>query len=189
MKIGVALSSCFLLLAAGSFLPISSAASDTPRVGRAMLAASERSLDERVSRLWDDNPFVLLGPTRGIYLEGYGVVLTAEINLVTAPLLPVVNPLPGKEEVAKHRLKKIERLPELRRAMRQVLMDTAVALDSVPGEQQIVVVTFLSRYPWEDTSGVPVEVMMRAQRKKLLDVQHAGNTDSAAQSAIEVTEF
>ena len=45
----------------------------------------EKSLDERISKLWDDNPYLLLGTTRGVYLEGYGAVFTAEVNLVVEP--------------------------------------------------------------------------------------------------------
>ena len=172
----------FLLLVVGTLT-----ASDQPRVSRAMLIAGEKSLDERVTRLWDDNAFVLLGPTRGIYLEGYGAVMTAEINLVTAVPYAMVRPVPPKEEVAKHKAKKVERLPELRRAMRQALVDTAASLDTVPAQEQIVVVLFLSRYPWEDTAGLPVQVSMRAQKGKLLEAQRSGGADLDA--AIVVEEF
>jgi hypothetical protein len=172
----------FLLLVAHAM-----AASDQPRVSRAMLVTGERSLDDRFTRLWDDNPFVLLGPTRGIYLEGYGAVLTTEINLVTAPPYAMVRPVPGKDEIAKHRSKKMERLPELKRAMRQALVDTAASLDTIPDQEQIVVVMFLSRYPWEDTSGLPVQVMMRAQKGKLLEAQRSGG--ASLDSAIQVEQF
>ena len=89
---------CLLQLTANTL----AAASETPRVSRAMLVASEKSLDDRVSRLWDDNPFVLLGPTRGIYLEGYGAVFTAEVNLVLGPVFAMVQPLPVPEDVSRH---------------------------------------------------------------------------------------
>ncbi len=174
----------FLLLGAAH---ANAATSDPPRVSRAQLVAGERSLDDRFSRLWEDNPFVLLGPTRGIYLQGYGAVLSTEINLVTAPPYAMVRPLPGKDEIAKHRTKKIERLPELKKAMRQALVDTAATLDSVPDQEQIVVVMFLSRYPWEDTSGLPVQVMMRAQKGKLLEAQRLGG--AGLDTAIQVEQF
>ncbi len=174
----------FLLLGAAH---ANAATSDPPRVSRAQLVAGERSLDDRFSRLWEDNPFVLLGPTRGIYLQGYGAVLSTEINLVTAPPYAMVRPVPGKDEIAKHRTKKIERLPELKKAMRQALVDTAATLDSVPDQEQIVVVMFLSRYPWEDTSGLPVQVMMRAQKGKLLEAQRLGG--AGLDTAIQVEQF
>src|SRR5437764_13246447 len=80
---GIVFKVFFLLLA----IAICAMAGDPPRVGRTVLASMEKNLDDRVSRLWDDNPFVLLGPTRGIYLEGYHVVFTVEINLATGPTM------------------------------------------------------------------------------------------------------
>ena len=52
---------------------------------RTTLAAAEKSLDDRIAGLWGDNPLIVLGPTRGVYLEGYGAVFTAEVNLVAGP--------------------------------------------------------------------------------------------------------
>src|SRR5438093_11733173 len=98
----------FLLLA----VALSVTASDPPRVGRPMIAAMEKSLDDRVTRLWDDNPFVLLGPTRGVYLDGFGAVFTTEVNLATGPTMLMQLRLP-KEEVDRHRQRKLERLPQL----------------------------------------------------------------------------
>src|SRR5260370_8231041 len=90
----------FLLLVAA--LP---AATESPRVTRAMLSPMEKSLDGRIQRLWEDNPLALLGFTRGVYLEGYGVVFTNEVNLVSRP--PSLIPLTfTKDQIARHRAKK-----------------------------------------------------------------------------------
>ncbi len=161
----------FLLLAvvAATYVP-ASAANASPRVTRPMLVAMEKSLDSRVTRLSQDNPFVLLGPTRGIYLEGYGAVFTAEINLVSSPgALMMFRPQLTKEEIEQHRQRKLSRLPQLKEALRQALLDSAASLDTVPGEEQIVVVAMLSKYPWEDTAGLPQQIMMQASKKQLLD--------------------
>jgi hypothetical protein len=172
----------FLLLA----IAVGAIAGDPPRVGRTVLSAMEKSLDDRVTRLWDDNPFVLLGPTRGIYLDGYGVVFTAEVNLATGPTM-LMHPQLTKEEIERHRQKKLERLPQLMRAMRQALLASAASMDNVPAEEQIVIVTFLSRYPWEDATGLPVQITMQAQRKKLIEAQRAGGA-AALEAAIHVVE-
>src|SRR5579883_1849655 len=86
-------------------------ANDAPRVSRATLAAMEKSLDNRFAHLWDDNPFVVLGPTRGVYLEGYGAVFTTEVNLVAGPILGLLTPTVTKDDIARHRKKKLERIP------------------------------------------------------------------------------
>ena len=182
----------FLLLVAASCLtPTTAVAGDAPRVSRNILATTEKSIDERIMRLWNDNPLVLLGSTRGIYLDGYGAVLSAEVNLVNGPPVAFVQPVPNAKQVAEHKAKKLQRLPELKNMLRQAMMDTAASLDPIPAEEQIVLVMFLSRYPWEDTGGLPVQVMMRAQKKQLLEIQRSTGAakEAALQTAIQVTEF
>jgi hypothetical protein len=172
-----------MLLALGASL----LAADAARVSRPMLVAVEKNLDDKISRLWDDNILILMGPTRGLYLDNYGVVFSSEINLVMGPPFTMVRPVPPKEEIAKHRLKKLERLPELKKLMRQTLIDVAATMDTVPAEEQIVIVAFLSKYPWEDTSGLPVQVMWRGQKKKLLELMRGPMTPEL-ESAIQVTQ-
>lgn len=180
-----------LLVAAPCLTPTAAVAGDAPRVSRSILATTEKSFDDRISRLWNDNPLILLGPTRGIYLDGYGAVLSAEVNMVNGPPVAFVAPVPNPKQVAEHKAKKLQRLPELKNVLLQAMVDTAATLDPVPPTEQIVVVVFLSRYPWEDTGGVPVQLMMRAQKKQLLDIQHTTGPAKAAalQAAIQVTEF
>ena len=83
----------FLLLV----IAASAIASDLPRVPRNTLAATEKKLDNSFTKLWSDNPFVVLGPTRGVYLEAYGAVFTAEINLVAGPPIGIMMPPPDKQ--------------------------------------------------------------------------------------------
>ncbi len=178
-----------LALAAVAYVPSGAApagTNDSPRVTRPMLVAMEKSMDGRVARLSQDNPFVLLGPTRGIYLDGYGAVFTAEINLVSAPAaLMMFRPQLTKEEIEQHRQKKLSRLPQLKLAMRQALIDSAASLDTVPAQEQIVVVAMLSKYPWEDTSGIPQQILMQASKKNLLEQR---NNATALDSLIHTIE-
>lgn len=174
-----------LLLLAAASLPLS--ASAKPRVSRVSLAAMERSFDQRVIKLWsDDNTFVLMGNTRGIYLEGYGAVFTAEINLVTGPTMLGRVEL-SKEEIARFRQKKLQRLPQLKEALRQMMVDAAASLDGVPPDEQIVISVFLSSYPWEDKTGLPSQVMMQAEKGKLLAAQRAKG--AGLEAAIHVQEY
>ena len=172
----------FLLLAVAA----STIASDAPRVSRDQLVAVEKSLDSRYTKLWDDNQIVVLGPTRGIYLEGYGAVMTSEVDLVAGPTLLFMRGALTKDEVEKFRQKKIGRVPDLRQAVRQALIASAASLDNVPAEEQIVVVAMLSKYPWEDFKGLPHQILMQAQKKKLLDALRSGG--AGLDEAIRVQE-
>ena len=172
----------FLLLAAVSALV---AATAGPRVSRATLAAMEKSLDQRIQHLWDDTPYLLLGSTRGVYLEGYGAVFTAEVNLVLNPI-SLMNTHLSKDDIARVRQKKLERIPVLKKTLREAMVSMAASLDTVPGDEQIAIVAFVDHYPWEDISGLPVQVTLQAQRKKLVEVMHAGG--AGLDAAIRVTE-
>ena len=160
---------------------------DTTSVSRTMLTAVEKHLDDKITRLWEDNVVTLTGQTRGIYLDNYGVVFSAEINLVMGPPFTLVRPIPNKDEIVKHRLKKLDRLPELKKAMRKSLLDVAATLDTVPAEEQIVFVAFLAKYPWEETNGLPVQVMLRGQKKKLLELMRGPSTPEL-EAAIQITQ-
>jgi hypothetical protein len=160
-------------------------ASTAPRVTRSTLAANEKNLDARILKLVDDNPFLLIGPTRGVYLEGYGAVFTAEVNLVIAPV-GLMHPTLTKEEMVVYRQKKLDRMPQLKKTLRDALVSTATSLGTVPSEEQITIVAFLSRYPWEDPS-LPVQVTVQGQRKKLIDAQAAGAP--VLDAAIRITEY
>jgi len=165
---------------------IAGAKDAAPRVTRSMLIDLEKSLDNRVAHLSQDNPFVLLGPTRGIYLDGYGAVFTAEINLVSSPAaLMMFRPQLTKEEIEQHRQLKLARVPLLKQAMRQAMIDSASSLDTIPPQEQIVVVAMLSKYPWENTTGIPQQIMMQASKKDLLEQR---NNATALNSVIRTTE-
>jgi len=165
---------------------VSLTAATAPRVGRATLLSVEKSLDERFRGLWDDNPYLLLGTTRGVYLENYGAVFTMEVDLVVNPT-SLMHANVTKDEVVKFHQKKMERIPILKKALRDALVATAGSLDSVPPEEQITIVAFLSNHPsWEDMNAIPTQITVQAPRKKLLDAQRAGT--AAVDAVIRVTE-
>jgi hypothetical protein len=172
----------FLLLAAAIWTP----AADSPRVGPAALVTAEKSLDDRIARRWDDNPLALLGSTRGIYLEGYGAVFTAEVNMVIGGGATLMHPILNKTDKDMHRKKKADRLPQLKTLMKQALVATAASLDPVPADDQIVIAIYLSRYPWEDPGSFPSMLTAQSSKKKLLEIQRAGG--AALEQAITVKE-
>ena len=140
-----------------------------PRVTRVSLAAMEKSMDKRVGRLIPEDPYLLIGYTRGIYVQEYGAVFTFEVNLVaSAALSPFGRTSFTKEEIAKLREKKQQRVFQLKQSMREMMMASAASLDAVPAEERIVVGASILYYNWEDTTGLPRQIVMQAQRKHLI---------------------
>ena len=161
------------------------AAASQSRVKRAALEAMEKSFDQRVASIAED-PFILLGATRGLYLEGYGVVFTADCSLVSGPTINPFKRTISKEEVAEVREKKLHRLPILRDRMKEMLMSAAASLDEVPEQEQIVVSVALLYRSYENTAGMPAQIMMQGQKRQLLDAK-LGRASAA--EVIKVQEF
>lgn len=164
---------------------VSLTAATAPRVGRATLVSVEKNLDDRISHLWDDNPYLLLGNTRGVYLENYGAVFTAEVDVVLNPT-SLMNANIRKEDVVKFHQKKLDRIPVLKKALREALASSAASLDTVPPDEQITIVAFLSHHNWEDMTGIPTQLTLQATRKALIEAHRSG--PAALEAAVRVNE-
>jgi hypothetical protein len=150
-----------LLLAAAAF------AAEPPPVTRASFVEMERALDSRLQKPIE-NPFNLLGATRGLYLEGFGAVFTAELNLVTGPTISPFRPELTKQEIAALKQRKIERLLYLNQIMREMMTTFATSLAALPASEQIAVGVSLFYFKWEDSKGLPNQILMQASRQALL---------------------
>ncbi len=171
----------FLVLA----VAVLAMAGDSPRVNRQLIISMEKRLDDRITRLWDDNPISVVGITRGIYLEGFGAVFTAEVNTTASPLGMMHLTLTPEDKIKFHQ-KKLERIPQLKKALVLALADTASSLDPVPANEQLVIAVTMPRYQWEDTTGLPAQITVQGTRQKLIDAQHAGG--ASLDAAVRVSE-
>jgi len=135
---------------------------------RGMFTPVEVAMDKRLRAATLDDPVEILGSTRGLYLEGYGAVFTTEVSLV---LTPGINPFHQEikpDEVKRMHDRKLKRLPLLRQAMREMMTTAAGALDALPQHEQMVLAVRLLYLSWEDTSGLPSQVVMKVDRATLL---------------------
>lgn len=165
------------------------AAAEPAIVSRAAMVAVEKNVDRQLEAEVLSSPFLLLGMTRGFYLPGYGVVLTAEVNLAHgANASPFRSTVP-KEEIAQVYVKKRDKYPVLKKKMQDLLISSAASLDSVPPEEQVVLGVLLFFHAWENTAGLPQQVVMMADRKTLVEFQTGRRERSTAASVIRVQEF
>jgi hypothetical protein len=176
-----------LLLALATLLPPAALPQSVP-VTRADLAGLERKFDRTIPTLDVNDPYDLLGTTRGIYLPNFGVVFTTELNLVVTTISPFLPELTVSDIEKLHR-KKLTRVPALKQCMRKMLVEAAADLKGVPvGERIVLGVTIFYRQ-FEIKDNLPRQIVMQAPRKALLDFK-AGRIDSAAlDAAIRTQEF
>jgi hypothetical protein len=158
-------------------------AADAPRVSRTLMITVEKSLDDKILHMWND-PYALVGPTRGVYLPDFGVVLTAEMNLASANVSMMSPTLSEADKVALHK-KKVDRMPQLRKALKEALVAVAASLDPVPTTEKVAIALVLPRYSWEAATGVPMQMMVEGTRAQLLTVK----TGSASvDQVVKITE-
>jgi hypothetical protein len=173
-----------LLLAAGF---VSLASAQQPLVPLASIKTVEKSCYQHLIRLGVDSSIDVLGEPRGIYLPGYGMVFTAEANLISVivgPFRPRLTP----EEVERLHRRKLVRLAALRQEMRQMMLEAARELAAVPVDDRIVFSVTLFNFWWEKTDGLPSQIFMETTRKQLLQLK-PNAADEAIAAQVRVQEY
>ena len=153
-----------------------------PAVPRAAVMGLEKDFDGRLMRAGAPDSFDLLGPTRGVYIEGFGVVFSTEINLIVSPNLSPFHQHFTKIEITRIHDRKLQRLPVLKQNMKEMLIASADTLQALPANEQVVLAVSLFHYSWEDASGMPNQIVMQAERQKLLN-------NATRDAAIRTVEF
>ena len=149
---------------------------DKPKVSRVMIEAMEKSIEAKLQSLFAPDPAEVMGVTQGAYINGYGAAFLGEINLAPAPGITPFHPSVKPDEVKRTHDKKVQRIAAFRNTMRDILVDTAASLDSVPGDEQVAIGISFFYWTWENRDGLPAQIVMHAPRKLLLQAK-AGAAD------------
>lgn len=159
-------------------------AAAVPRIPRHVMQGVERGFDQRFQRFNVDDPIEVLGPARGVYVDKFGIVLSAEVNLVVTAITPF-RPQLSPEQLEKLRQKKLARLADVRKVMRDTMISTATMLKAMPAEEQVVVgLTFFHR-PFENTQDLPGQIVMQAPKRVLVDFEAGRIKQPALEAAIQ----
>jgi hypothetical protein len=143
------------------------ATAERPKVTRADVANMEKVVNDQIQRMFPEEPWVLLGFARGFYVNGVGVVFSADVNLATGPAVtPFTNP--RKELLVAQHEKKQKRLPVLRERMYTIVRYLGTSITSLPEDEQVVLCVSLMRSPWEIGNDIPAQIVMHVQRGKLV---------------------
>lgn len=154
-----------------SAAPVVNRASAT-KIPVSSFAQLERTFDGKLAALGaGGEPVDMLGATRGIYLDGYGVVFTSEIGLVVTPTLNPFRKAISDTAKAQVHSAKVARLPFLRKAITEMASSVASNMAQVPDNQQIVIAVRLATASWETTTGLPQMIVAKADRRSAM----AGN--------------
>lgn len=148
-----------------------------PKVSPGLVTSMSQRLDSRLIRLSTDDPVMPIGLTQGAYIPGYGAVFMGSLNLAPMAGITPFHQTVSKEEIARIHDKKVKRVPKLKELMQQMLVNLASSMDPVPEQEQIALAVSLFYFNGEDTGGLPMQIVMHAQRKALLGGPSAIRTE------------
>lgn len=139
------------------------------RIAPSTFSTLEKSFDTRLERAAAD-PMAVLGTTRGLYVEGVGAVFTTEIDLIQTPNMRLFRSSPmTPEEVARVHDRKFKNVATLRAAMTEMMKAAGRTLLQIPPDQKVIVAVRFLYLPWENTAGLPAQIVMTATRTGAAD--------------------
>jgi hypothetical protein len=152
---------------AGLSVVVAGLALAAPLVKRDMVAPLEAGFKDRlVSRQME-----ILALPRALYVEGVGVVLTADVSLTYAPMINPFQLTIPKEVQEKNHETRLRQLPVLLEEMRQTLLNASVSLDTMPLTEKIILGVTIGHQSWENTAGLPSQIVMQGERGRLMDAK------------------
>jgi hypothetical protein len=184
MKLLVSLA---VLLAAGYAIAAGHSYTLEPIVSISALNKVEKATNERFAPDAGD-PWELLGDARGTYVPGYGGLFTFEMSLVNVQPITPFHMTVAPQEVKTIHERKIRKLAVLKSAMRDLMLQSAASLSTLPPTEQITFEAYLIAFSFEDRTGLPRRLTMTVQRQKLLDAAASHATRAALAALIEERE-
>jgi hypothetical protein len=169
-------------------LPIGSMANKS-KVSRGAIQAIEENMDSHLRKMWPDDPMQVIGLTQGAYINGFGAVFMSEVNLSPGAGITPFHQTITKDELTRMHDKKLTRLPKLKEAMQDMLLNSASSLDSVPANEQITLGITLFYWHGENTEGLPAQIVMHAQRRALVNAKTGMADKSTLATAVTVDQF
>lgn len=135
------------------------------QIPQGMLRNLERTFDERLVAMDSKDPLDLLGGTRGLYVEGFGTVFTTELSLVVSPGISPFRPEIPDTLIKQVHQRKVGHLPQLEDLMKDLMKVSALTLVPLPNDQKITYAVRLRYLSYEDTTGLPAQIVMTADKK------------------------
>jgi hypothetical protein len=136
-----------------------------------------------VIQLDASNPGEVLAHTQGVYLDGYGMVFTTEVDLNPYAAPNPFRPKYSEADLNKLRDQKMNRIGMLKKKMVESLVAMAQNLETVPANEQVALAVTIPYYVWEKSTGMPTQILIQAPKSAL---RTGGAT---LESALKVQEF
>jgi hypothetical protein len=153
---------------------------------RAQTFALEKQFSERALALWGDDRYMFFLQPQAYFVDHFGIVLTADLNVAPGPiaLLAFRGPI-TKQEIATHKRVVLQRMPKFRQFLKSELIDAAGMFPDEPETDRLSIAVTIYHFTWEDTADIPTQIVAQGVKKDLL----AAKTNSTlADHAIEMRD-
>ncbi|HWC99132.1 MAG TPA: hypothetical protein VG456_20370 [Candidatus Sulfopaludibacter sp.] len=136
-----------------------------PGIAPAAFRRIESDFDAQLKMADPKDPINVLGLTRGLYVPGFGVVFTTEVELAQNNVNPLfTHTITTAAKTGLHE-NKAKHVDLLRKQMSAMMANSAKNLTFLGPNDQVVVAVRLYYDSWEDRSGLPEQIVMRADRR------------------------
>jgi hypothetical protein len=141
---------------------------ETSLVSLQSLRTLEQEMDGRISATGDKtDPCTVLGQTRGLYIRGLGAVFSAEVELAVTPgQVGLFQTAVGPDQKARIRKDKLAHVPLLEKTLSDMVLSLAASpVLKLSDSDQVVVAARLVYRSWEDTTGMPGQIVAHLDRR------------------------
>ena len=157
---------CLILAVAG--LAGAQTAAENPGPPRAEIKAVERLCDKAMETYTIDT-IEQVTHARALWIEGYGVLITMQVNLAqVSPLVGIAGGL-SKAQKEKIRDNKRKRLPDFRAFLEGLMLEAVKPLEHLSPNDHLMLNVDFDYAPYEDSNGMPVTLALVATKKDLLE--------------------
>jgi hypothetical protein len=137
-------------------------------IPQAMLATLEKVFDTRLEAADAKDPLDVWCSTRGLYVEGLGTVFTTELGLIVTPGMYGFLPKIPDDVIKQVHQRKLKHIPQLEDLMKDLMKVSAQTLTPLPDDQKIVYAVRVRYLICEDTTGLPAQITMTADKKSVI---------------------
>ena len=148
-----------------------------------------RSAERAIASRFDALPMRMIGRVRGGRLEDFGAVFLFEVNVVPMANVSPFRPAYSEDELKSLNEKKRAGVVELEKIGLELLVEAVGRLEAIPPDEHVALVIALFHFTWEDTTGLPSQLVLQAPRSLLLDRAAGQVSDSELARKAKIRRF
>jgi hypothetical protein len=154
---------------------------------QADVAIAEKICNAAIRSYSIDAPMDHLLPAHGVYVEGFGVVLITDVNLVALPpLFGFTGGVTDKDKLRIHD-SKVKRFPAVRELFARVTADMAGGLERLSPEENVLLRVNFYNFEFENKNDLPKRLTISGRKRDLVDAARKGSLPAALSGILKVT--